>query len=151
MKTIILLLLLFISTISYADNTSSLIIKQKSGNETTLEFSTNPVITFEGKDMVVTNDFIRISIPIDDITEYLVNQNVSEIKNISYNPQFSRGHVVFSGINKATPVYVYSLDGRIIRKQFSDNANNVDINMEELPKGAYIISTQKSKMKIVNK
>lgn len=51
--TLLLLLLVGIQ-LSLADDTT-LTIKQKGGNETLLELSTNPVITFEDESMVVTS------------------------------------------------------------------------------------------------
>lgn len=53
-KFTVLLLLLASVQLSLADDTT-LTIKQKGGNETLLELSTNPVITFEDESMVVTS------------------------------------------------------------------------------------------------
>ena len=142
--------MLVVVATSYADNESCLIIKQKSGNETIFEFSTNPIITFEGEEMVVTNEFTKIYVPLDDIAEYLVNNNASGIKDVTIVPQFTSGHVVFSGLSKDTPVYVHTLDGKVISKQHSNNVGNADVNLEILPKGVYIISTNNNKIKVIN-
>ena len=150
MKLKLLLLMLVVAASVYADNESCLIIKQKSGNETVIEFSTNPIITFEGEDMVVTNEFTTIYLPLDDIDEYLVNNGTSGIKDIPSVPQFARGHVVFSGLSKDTPVYVYTLDGKAISKQHADDVGNADVNLELLPKGVFIISTNNNKIKVIN-
>lgn len=142
--------MLVVAATSYADNDTCLIIKQKSGNETIFEFSTNPIITFEGEEMVVTNDFTKIYVPLDDIAEYLVNNGTSGIKDVSIIPQFTSGHVVFSGLSKDTPVYVYTLDGKIISKQNPNDVGCADVNIENLPKGVYIISTNNNKIKVIN-
>ena len=128
----------------------SITIKQKSGNETILELTTNPIITFSDEYMVVTNDFTTITFPLDDIESYLVGET-SGIREVKDSPQFRDGHIVFKGFKDNSTATVYSLDGKTFRK-FSPNSSGViDINMGNLPKGAYIISTLNKKIKVINK
>lgn len=150
MKYRLILLMLFFVTLSYADN-AKIIIKQKSGNETILELSTNPVITFLGEDMVITNDFTTISFPIEDIDSYTAdNGTTTSIASTKEKPMFENGRILFIGIAKGTPISVYSLDGRLISKQLS-SADKVEVPLSSLPKGTYIISVENSKIKVINK
>ena len=150
MKLKLLFPFLFIVTTSFADNEACLIIKQKSGNETIFEFSTNPVITFEGEEMLVKNDFTTFYVPLDDIFEYRLKKVVSAIKDTSIKPLFTKGHVTFLGISKNTPIYVYTMDGKMVKKLFSDDGGNADVNVEDLPKGTYIIISNNTKIKVIN-
>lgn len=147
MKVRLLLLLLSVVTTVCAE---SITIRQKSGNETILELSTNPVITFEGENMVVTNDFTTISIPLDDIDDYQVGA-VSGIHETSATPQYRDGHIVFTGIKENTSASVHTLDGKAIGGYAPDSSGILDINMGSLPKGAFIISTPNNKIKVINK
>lgn len=148
MKTKLLVLFLSIASTMFAD---SITIKQKSGNETIVELSTNPVITFVGEDMVVTNDFTTISFPLDDIDCYVVNNVPSAIHEIADTPQYHNGHVVFNGLANGAAACVYSMDGRIVSQHFADASGRLDINLSNLPKGAYIISAPNNKIKVINK
>lgn len=151
MKLQLLLSLLFFATWSYADE-ARIVIKQKSGNETTLELSTHPVITFEGEEMVITNDFTRISFPLDDVDNYTAtNGTATGIAPAKANPQIMDGRIIFSGISQGTLVYVYSFDGRIVHKQTTDAFGKAEIFLNSLPKGTYIISVENSKIKVINK
>lgn len=148
MKNKLLILYLFVATTVYAE---SITIKQKSGNETIFELSTNPVITFIGEDMVVTNDFTTISLPLDDIDSYVVGETLSAIQEVTNNPQIRDGHVVFKGLKKGGTGFIYSLDGKTIGKYSPDSNGIIDINMRSLSKGTYVISTPNSNIKYINR
>ncbi len=150
MNKLLLLLFLFVATATYADD-AQIVIKQKGGNETILKLSLNPIITFVGENMVVTSDVIQISIPIDDIGGYVVSDGTTGIGPVTTQPQYTRGHVIFSGIAVGSPVYVHTLEGKVVGKQTADASGNADISMENLPKGIYIISSQNNTIKVINK
>ena len=151
MKKLLSLLLLFVATTTYADD-ARIVIKQKSGNETVLELATNPVITFEDEDMVVTNDFTTIAIPLADISYYEVSDGTpTAIAPITDQPKYASGHVIFTDMTKGTSVYVHTLDGKMVSKQTVGASGKVDVSLKSLPKGAYVISTQKNKIKVINK
>ena len=85
----------------------SITIKQKSGNETILDLSTNPIITFSGENMVVTNDFTSIMLPLDDIDSYVVGNVNTGILEMADTPEYHDGHVMFKGIVEGTTVVLY--------------------------------------------
>lgn len=149
-KQLLLLVMLLLPILASADE-AQIVIKQKSGNETILKLSTNPVITFDGENMVVTSDVIQISIPLGDIDDYVVNEGTTAIEPVTTQPQYSRGHVIFSGVAAGSPVYVHTLDGKVVSKQAADASGKADVSLENLPKGAYIISSQNNSIKVINK
>ena len=150
MKYRLTFFMFFLVALSYADN-AKIVIKQKSGNETVFELSTNPVITFLGEDMVITNDFTSISFPIEDIDSYTAdNGTTTAIASTKEKPMFENGRILFNGISKGTPISVYSLDGRLISKQLS-SADKAEVPLSSLPKGTYIISVENNKIKVINK
>lgn len=149
-KRLLSLLLLFAATAMYADD-AKIVIKQKSGNETILELSTNPIITFEGEDMVITNDFTAIVLPLEDIDDYVVSDATTGIESITAQPEFHHGHIIFTDMVKGMSVFVYALDGRMVDKQTVGDSGRADVIFENLPKGTYIISTQNKNIKVINK
>ena len=149
-KQILLFLLALLPMLAIADD-AQIVIKQKGGNETVLKLSTNPVITFEGENMVVASDVIQISIPLNDIDDYVVSDGTTAIEPVTAQPQFTRGHVIFSGMAAGSPVYIHTLDGKLVAKQAADASGKADVSMENLPKGAYIITSQNNSIKVVNK
>ena len=69
-KLLTSVILMVFAILAHANYDAKLVIKQKSGNETVLALSTNPIITFVGENMKIENEFINISIPIDDVDNY---------------------------------------------------------------------------------
>ena len=151
MKLRLFLILLFLATLSaYADN-ARIIISQKSGNKFFLDLETNPVITFSDENMVIKNDFTTISIPLADVDIYTVNNGTTGIEQVDIGRQYSNGHVVFSGIPAGVCASVYTMDGRSVCSQRVDTSGIVDINLNSLPKGTYIINVQRTSIKVTNK
>ena len=149
-KQLLLLVMLLLPILARADD-AQIVIKQKGGNETVLKLSTNPVITFEGERMVVASDVIQISIPLDDIDDYVVSDGTTAIEPVATQPQYTRGHVIFSGVAAGSPVYIHTLDGKVVGKQVADASGKADVSLENLPKGAYIINSQNNSIKVINK
>ena len=150
MKLRLLFLFLFIAIMTYADN-AKIVIKQKSGNETILELATNPVITFSGEDLVITNDFTTISVPLDDIDKYEVSDGTTGIEQRTVAPQYANGHVLFNGMPAGTPVYIYTIDGRTVCHLKADGTGSADVSLETLPKGTYMIQAYNNRIKVINK
>jgi hypothetical protein len=148
-KQLLLLVMLLLPMLADAD--AQIVIKQKGGNETVLKLSTNPVITFEGENMVVACDVIQISIPLGDIDDYVVSDGTTAIEPVTTQPRFTRGHVIFSGVAAGSPVYIHTLDGKVVGKQAADASGKADVSLENLPKGAYIINSQNNSIKVINK
>lgn len=136
---------------SQAQNSTSIIVKQKGGNETIFDLTTNPVITFEGENMVIVNSFTSITIPIEDIDNYVISKDATEVSELVLQPQYTRNHVIFTGIAKGTRINVYTIDGKDVVKNESDDSGIVDINLDSLPKGMYIIKVSNKSIKVFNK
>lgn len=148
-KLLLFALLMMVAANARADN-AKLVIKQKSGNETVLALSTNPVITFVGDNMKIENELINISIPIDDIDDYRVD-NPDRIEEQVVKPIMTKGHVIFLGIPKGTTAYVYTPDGKTVCTQKAHDDGTVDFNIDTLPKGMYIIKASNNTIKITTK
>ena len=148
-KTVLLLALLVQSSLLLAQGSPVISIKQKSGNEIIIELSTNPVITFKGEEMVVTNTFTSISIPLGDIEAYTVGETTS-IEGISSQPQYKDGCLYFSDLPEGTPVNVYSLSGVLVGRQVVSCDRSAKVSLDLLPKGVYVVNVLKNNIKITN-
>lgn len=131
-----------------AGNLTSLIIKQKSGNETILSLDTNPVITFEGDNLVVKNDLTVFVIPLEDIDQYSVS-DMSNIEDLSIHPHITSGHVVINDLPLNSKAYIYSSNGNVVRCLEADSRGTVDFDLTALPPGVYVISAAKTRIKIL--
>ena len=151
MKKLLTILLLLITVIAVrAANITNLVIKHTAGNETIFSLDSNPVITFDGDYMDVTNDFTRFSIPFADIDHYYVS-NTTDAKDLLSKPQLSNGQVTIKDLPRGTKAYVCSLDGKVIKTFDADSMGTVVFNLRDLTKGTYIISAANTRIKVANK
>ena len=142
---------MFVATLSaYADD-ARIVIKQKSGNETVLELSANPVITFSGEDMVVTSSLTTIAIPLADVDSYTACDATTGIRPLTDAPQFANGHVLFNGLSKGADACIYTASGRLVSRQQADATGHADVSLDSLPKGVYVVRTPDNSLKIINK
>lgn len=151
MRQILLSFLLFFYAVVLCAEDANIIIKQKSGNETRVQLSTHPIITFEGENMVITNDYSRIIFPLGDIDDYIVSDGTAGILPITTKPQFLKGNIVFSRLPKGSLVNVYSMNGKCVSTQIVDGSNMTIINLETLPKGTYVVCASDTRIKVINK
>ena len=75
-----ILLICTLGHVVQAQRSTCIIIKQKSGNETLLDLASKPVITFEEENMVIANSFTSITIPIEDIDNYVISKDATMIR-----------------------------------------------------------------------
>ena len=129
---------------------SQLVITSKSGGKTILPLDSEPVLTFDGEYMVVNSAVVSLSFPIDDIADYRFD-DTTDIIDKSLPAVLSNGHVIITGLPKSSFAHVFSLGGEKVMSQQANGEGVVDINMVSLPKGVYIVSTQTTKIKVMNK
>ena len=151
MKNKLISFLLLMAGLSVYAEEAKIVIKQKSGNESVLELSAKPVITFVGEKMVVSSDIITIMIPIEDIDDYVFHGESTGIKPMTETPQFVDGNVVFSNIAKGTIIRILSLDGSLVRSQTADSSGKTVVSLDQLHKGNFIISAGKCQIKVFKK
>ena len=149
-KLLTSVILMAFAILGHANNDAKLVVKQKSGNETVLALSTNPIITFVGDNIKIENEFINISIPIDDVDDYRVD-NPDRIDEEVIKPIITKGHVIFTGIPSGTAAYVYTPDGKTVCTQKANADRTVDFNIDSLLKGTYIIKASNNTIKITTK
>lgn len=151
MKRILLLLLLFISCYVYGSNTYSLVIYQEGGIETVIELSTNPSISFDGSDMIVSSEITNITIPIEIITDYVIKNETTDVDGVNIKPDFSYQHITLNGCPEGIKVFVYSIDGKIVKEHVVDANGIVNLNLGDVPKGIYVLSAPNYNIKFTNK
>ncbi len=144
------LTLMLMASIAYADEVTNLVIRQKAGNETILSLDSNPVITFDGENMNVRNDFTTFSFPIADIDQYSMS-GTSDIKEMHSQPHYANGQVTIKDLPKGIKAHIHSVDGKVIREIEADGMGTVSFSLSDLPKGIYIISAASTRFKIFHK
>ncbi len=126
-KKLILLLLAAVAVGAQAQNTLNVI--RQDGSFMCFRFTEKPQTTFEGNDVVITTDKQNLKIPFSTIKEYTFGDDLIATDVISMQ-------AADSGLGT---VYVYSVNGKLIKTIGSSNNKSVEIFTKELPGGTYII------------
>lgn len=126
-KKLILFLLAAVAVGAQAQNTLNVI--RQDGSFMCFRFSEKPQTTFEGNDVVITTDKQNLKIPFSTIKEYTFGDDLIATDVISMQ-------AADSGLGT---VYVYSVNGILIKTIGSSNNKSVEIFTKELPAGTYII------------
>ena len=129
---------------------SNLVITSKSGSKTILPFDSNPILTFDGEYLVVSSTLANYTFSMDDIVDYRFDDTTGII-NKSMPAVLSNGHVIITGLPNNSFAHVFSIGGEKVMSQQVNSDGVVDIDINSLPKGVYVVSTQTTKIKIMNK
>ena len=109
-----------------------LLIRDKDGNEQSLNLDNLRKLTFEQGNLVATlNDGSATSYILSSISKMLFSDNTA-VEGIA--------------TDGSLPVSVYDLSGRIVVK---DNAASTESIIEDLPKGIYLLRTGGKTIKII--
>lgn len=149
------LMMFFVPFLALASNEpTELIIKMKSGDVKSFLLSDKPVITFDSEHLNVTStDFSTTYDNVESI--YFQDNTTTSINNADKLPQaqfvfkFTDSHTItITGCSLEDRLTVYSLNGMNISADVERTSDSIVINLENLPKGFYIIRVNSQSFKI---
>lgn len=129
-----------------AEEVTNLVVEYKSGETEAFVLADKPVLTFDMTDCTITTSDYVVTHSMSDITrayfaELKSTQGLDEAaERVSID--FSRpGQVVVSGIEPATTVSIYDLEGRMVAGATATNDGEAVVDIEHLMKGAvYVVA-----------
>lgn len=137
-----------------------LVLTETNGTKTEFPLESQPVVTFEQNNLVVTCNGKTLSTALTDVLEYsFIQRNVTTgINNLpgkeagkeAATPSFSFHNAEVSGLKEGANVGIYDLNGRLISAVRADAVGHVTLNLSSLPKGIYILRTPTKSFKFVN-
>lgn len=133
-----------------------LVLTETNGAKTEFPLDSQPVVTFEQNNLVVTCNGKTLSTALTDVLEYsFIQRNVTAgINNLpgkeTATPSFSFHNAEVSGLKEGANVGIYGLNGRLISAVRADAVGHATLNLSSLPKGIYILRTPTRSFKFVN-
>lgn len=129
-----------------------MVLTQKDGTVSKFALSTAPQVTYEGSLLVVNCGEQSLSTSMADIEkitfEKATPDGIGETIVEAGRPSFSFGKADFKGLRPGTVVSVYSVDGKALMQQKADEGGHLQIDLEGLNRGVYIIHTPNQSYKI---
>ncbi len=141
------LLLTFSITAMWAQN--AVAIHQVDGQVATFAFTEKPVVTYSGNNLVLTTTNTSVQYPIymlkkidfdvsfDDLTGI---ESVEKKADAQF--RFQDGMISVVGGESGSQVFLYSMSGTKVGQYRLDGSGHIDIPVQHLSKGIYIIRTK---------
>lgn len=126
----------------------------------TFAFETNPKVFFEGETLYIQSESLTETYIIDDVVDFkFVMIDATAIEQLKTqspaNPIkfsfFSNELIKVTGDNLTPEVNLFTADGRQVKVQSDFSNNEINIHLEALPRGLYIIKTNHHSFKFIRK
>lgn len=127
-----------------ADDTR-FIITTNDGTVAEFYLDDDPVITYQDNLLVAVSNKQEISVSAENVVSFVFS---SEKPNSIANLQ---GNSRFNGLVPGTAVQVFTIDGKLVTNTTVSEDGKVDINLNSLPEGIFVIKTANISFKIMNK
>lgn len=128
------------------------IITNYNGDEQIYQLDGNDRISFPNDEtMVITQNGTDIQILISEIRKVTFNEVLAtaenETESIGIFPNPTSNSFTISGINKFQQMNIYSIDGKLVKREIIDCGQSIDIS--ELPQGLYYVNVNKQNFKLI--
>lgn len=134
-----------------------LIVDLQNEEHVDFQLADRPKVTFKDGYLIVTSAEFEMeeqSIKSSDIRkirfyEYQIPTSVSNVSKARYSVRFVNGkNVVISGIKGTPHVAVYSVSGVQQQSEYDYEGDNINVKLQSLPKGLYIIKVNGKTIKV---
>ena len=128
------------------------VITNHNGDEQIYQLDGNDRISFPNDEtMVITQNGTDIQILISEIRKVTFNEVLAtaenETESIGIFPNPTSNSFTISGINKFQQMNIYSIDGKLVKREIIDCGQSIDIS--ELPQGLYYVNVNKQNFKLI--
>lgn len=151
MKKILLsLTLMLVSLAAWAE--AGFCVVTNGGYTVGYVFTDEPVWTFEGENLVITTVEGSVEYPMSEVAQIVFGDNapVSGLTEVSVDELIRVNHdgVELAGFAANTVVSVYNLQGQQVATYRTGEAGSLNLSLDGLDQGIYIIKANKSTIKI---
>lgn len=131
-----------------------LTITQKDGQQFSFGFSDNPVVTYEGSDLILTTAKTVIQYPLESLLNFTFTDQTTSVQTLegaAATVSKSENFVTIMGAKPETAVNLIGTDGKVLFSKKSDADGVVSFSIADLPDGIYIVKSESLNCKIVKK
>lgn len=123
------------------------VINTSAGSSFEFYIADNPRITYQNNWLMIENDKgVTVSVEAADVAGFnFLPSDDTAIDDVRAEGRFGS---MMSGLNAGSTVSVFALDGKTIQTMSAGSDGKAEIDFNQLPKGVYIIKTDKGSFKI---
>ncbi|MDE5997645.1 MAG: T9SS type A sorting domain-containing protein [Muribaculaceae bacterium] len=151
----LLALALVPSALVQASSSYSLLVNTVDGNTVEYDFEYLPVATFEGDIMIISDDRNAegTRYAMDNVKNMTIKSLTSGVADVAETDHIkvstANDILTVSGIEPGTNLFIYDAAGRLVANAIADDAEFVSVNIGNLGKGVYVVSTPKNSFKFI--
>lgn len=128
--------------------TNAVVVTQIDGQVAIFGFAEKPVVTYSGSNLVLTTSQGVVEYPIymlkklafDEVQKVVTA--VEDVKQTDAQFRFQDGMISVVGGESGSQVFLYSMSGTKVGQYRLDGSGHIDIPVQHLSKGIYIIRTK---------
>lgn len=159
MKRIVFLCCLFCSlfanSMRAASDTPFYLVVWTQGGPVYYAFEEQPVVNYDGaENFLVRTTKVEVQYPVADVQKFTLTEEMpTAIQQVAANDgfRFSGNAVSFTSLRPESAVRVYNPSGMLIGTVITSADGTAHLSLSELPKGIYVIKTEKFTHKIIKK
>ena len=144
-KYILTALLLIAAAVTLkAEELSSFILNTKDDSKVEFRFASNPVITFDEADLLITDaSLTSVRYPMADVVNIVFSTYTSSVKDVDADHivvNLTRDLLTVSGLQAGDDVNIYNVDGALLAVAMADSDGSVALSLADLAAGVYIVN-----------
>ena len=142
-KYILTALLLIAAAVTLkAEELSSFILNTKDDSKVEFRFASNPVITFDEADLLITDaSETSVRYPMADVVNIVFSTYTSSVKDVDADHivvNLTRDLLTVSGLQAGDDVNIYNVDGALLAVAMADSDGSVALSLADLAAGGCI-------------
>lgn len=149
-KRILLLFAVLVSTVFVRAGNVEYLTFNVNGDPIVIALAEHPVITYTDNTLHIKTEKETIDIPVNKLSVTAFTETTG-IKSVDISElKIDSGSVCFMNLPSTSKVIVYSANGTEILSSTADNNGQATVNVDNLPKGTYIVKSVRQSIKITN-
>lgn len=152
---VLLALALMPSALVHASSSYSLLVNTVDGNTVEYDFEYLPVATFEGDVMIISDDRSAegTRYAMDNVKNMTIKSSTSGVENVAETNHIivstANDILTVSGIEPGTNLMIFDAAGRLVANAVANDEEFASVNIGNLGKGVYVVSTPKNSFKFI--
>ncbi len=138
-----------------ADSNYSLLVNTADGNSIEYQFEYLPVATFEGNEMIITDDrnVKGVRYAIENVVNMTIKSGTSGVEGVAdanhVKIAVANDILSVSGLEAEVQVMVYDAAGKLVASALADQNGAISLSIGNLGKGVYVVALPNQSFKFI--